>query len=233
LVRGAESLAEWQPSLPPPDAIAGRELGDPVTDHRTSFVRRLATPRGEVFVKTYEYATWPARLRDFGRRTGPFARSRAAREFDALAWMRRQALPGPAPIAVLEWRRMGFLCRATLITPRFPGDDVAALLPALPANQRVELARAIGELVARLHLLGFRDGNLDLRNLIARRDPEGWIVAKVDSPRHRFAARGRAHDRQADADWRRLSPQLEPFVPASVARQAAARVTLPMATAGR
>ena len=223
----------WQPSLPPPDAIADRRLGEPVTDHRSSFVRRLATERGDVFLKTYEYPTWGARIRNFGRRTGPFARSRAAREFDALAWMVQHDLPAPSPIAAFEWRRFGFLHRATLVTAGFPGDDAAALLPTLPAADRAELAQAIGALVGRLHQLGFRDGNLDLRNLIARREAHGFVVAKIDSPRHRFRAAGAGHDRWIEADWQRLSPQLEPFVPAALARQAAANVTPPPATGDR
>jgi len=206
-----------------------------VTDHRSSFVRRVATPRGDVFAKTYIYATWGERLRCAWRWTGPFRRSRASREFDALHWMHQHGLPAPEPIAVLESRRMGFLGTATLVTARFDGEPTCTLFPALSPTDQHRLAAAIGRLVARLHDLGFRDGNLDLRNLLARRTGDDFVVAKIDSPRHRLVPPGRRADRYTAADWRRLAPQLDAFGVGNSARVAAqtAAVTPPPANAGR
>ncbi len=201
--------------------VLGRDAGRVVTDHRTSWVREVHIGDRDYFVKVYEYLSWTSRLRDFAHRTGPWARSRAAAEFDALAWLRHNGLPAPAPILVGETRRCGFLVRAVLVTEAFDGESVDALLPRLDAADRSRLAAAIGDLIGRLHRLGFRDGNLDLRNLLARRvDADTWVVAKIDSPRHRLLAPGR-DDRWARADWDRLLPQLAHHGLDSAARAAA------------
>ncbi|MEO6593205.1 MAG: lipopolysaccharide kinase InaA family protein [Planctomycetota bacterium] len=201
--------------------LGDRSLGVAVTNARSSWVRKLCTDLGTVFIKNYEYATWRDRLRDFAGRTGPWTRSRATREFDALAWMRARGLAAPEPLAALEDRCLGFLRRATLVTVAFPGETTADLLPRLSPEARHHLAEEIGRLVGRLHALGFRDRNLDLRNLLAHHSPAGWIVAKIDSPRHRLRASGRRTDALTRADWQRLSPQLDAFGLTHVARRAA------------
>jgi hypothetical protein len=154
------------------------------------------------------------------RNTGPFVRSRAAAEFDALEWMARQDLPAPQALGVLEHRWLGHLRRAVLVTAEFRGTAVDALLPGLTPPDRLELARAIGALVARLHHLGFRDRNLDLRNLLGQRMSGGWSIAKLDSPRHVLRAPGNELDALARADWARLLPQLERFGLGEIARAA-------------
>ncbi|HEX6811103.1 MAG TPA: lipopolysaccharide kinase InaA family protein [Planctomycetota bacterium] len=219
-IRGAPHWENWLEALPPEAELAARSLGSPVTNHRTSWVRRLSTPRGDLFVKTYEYATWASRLRDAARRTGPCTQSRAAREFDALLWLRMHQLPAPEPLAVLEVRRLGFLVRATLVSAAFAGERIDELMPRLGLAEREQLALAIGKLVRHLHELGFRDRNLDLRNLLAQRVPGGWSIAKIDSPRHVLRAPGNRADALVLADWARLLPQLERFGVADIARAA-------------
>ncbi|MBX3461875.1 MAG: phosphotransferase [Planctomycetes bacterium] len=200
-----------------------RGTGRVVTDHRTSWVRERRTPHGAYYVKVYEYATWASRLRDFARRTGPWSRSRAAAEFDALAWMRRHDLPAPEPILVGEERTGGFLRRAVLVTAAFPGETLDRCFARLQPGERRALAEALGNLVGRLHVLGFRDGNLDLRNLLAHHDDAtGWVVAKIDSPRHRLRRPGPRRDRGWQADWARLLPQLSAFGVEEIVRAAAA-----------
>jgi len=208
--------------LPGEAQLSARSLGSPITDHRSSWVRRLSTTFGDVFIKTYEYATWVSRLRSAVRRTGPGTQSRAAREFDALQWMRAHSLPGPEPLAVLEVRRLGFLVRATLVTTAFPGEPSDELMLRLEPADRERLAVAMGRFVRKLHGLGFRDRNLDLRNLLAQRVSGGWSIAKIDSPRHVLKAPGSDFDALARADWARLLPQLERFGLAETARAATA-----------
>jgi hypothetical protein len=198
----------WSSSLPEPDVLWRRSCGDVVTDHRSSWVRRLAVPSGSCFVKTYEYQSWASRLRDCGKRTAPWAAPRAVREFDALAWLRQHDFAAPEPLAALVWRRFGFVARATLVTAAFAGTAADALLPALPTAERIEAARAIGAFVQRLHRLGFRDRNLDLRNLLLAPATGGFRVAKIDSGRFRVVHPGAANDRLARDDWLRLAPQL-------------------------
>lgn len=217
----------WSADLPAADAIWRRDGGDVVTDHRSSWVRLVATPRGFCFVKTYEYESWISRLRDFGRRTAPWATPRAAREFDALVWLRAHDFAAPAPLATLVWRRCGFVARATLVTTAFPGTAADAMLPTLPTPERMVAARAIGAFVHRLHRLGFRDRNLDLRNLLLAATDGGYRVAKIDSGRFRLVRAGAAHDALAREDWRRLAPQLEALGMAQAAQDGARDAATP------
>lgn len=125
-----------------------------------------------------------------------------------MQWMQRQGLPTATPLAVWEQRSFGWLTRAILLTEAWQGQAVANLLTVLPAAAAEQLAAAVGMAVARLHQLGFRDRNLDARNLLARRTPDGaWMVAKIDSPRHFLRSPGPPADRAAAADWQRLLPQ--------------------------
>lgn len=219
IVRGApQDLARW-PGLPPLTDLAQRGLGAVVTDARTSWVRRLPPP-ANLFLKTYEYQSWVDRVRNFARWTRPFGRSRAAREFDALRWMRDRGLPAPEPVLVAEWRACGFLRLATLVTTAFPGGPAHELLPRLAPLPQRAVAEAIGRAVGRLHALGFFDGNLDLRNFVVDGSGADWIVGKIDSPRHRIV-RGPLPGPLVARDWQRLAPQLEHFELDEVARAAA------------
>jgi hypothetical protein len=155
------------------------------------------------------------------RNTGPFVRSRAAREFDALTWLAAHTSPAVLPCAVFEQRRCGLLVRAILVTLEGPGEPLDQVLPGFDTAARRVLAGALGRFVKRLHELGFRDGNLDLRNLLASRDERGgWQFVKIDSPRFRLRRPGPARDRWASADWHRLLPQLAAFGVADAARSA-------------
>lgn len=197
--------------MPPPGALAARELGTAVVEHRSSWVRRLPTALGEIYVKNYEYKTWASRLRDFGRRTGPFAEGRARREFAALSWLRQQGLAAPVPVAVFERRRWGWLVQSTLVTVAWPGQPASSALAELPPDRRQALAAAIGRLLHRLHRLGFRDRNFDLRNLLVQPHGGDFAIAKIDSPRWCLRRPGDAPDRLSRADWQRLLPQLAAF----------------------
>jgi hypothetical protein len=213
--------ATWSRALPPAAAIWHRDTGEIVTDHRSSWTRRVATPMGTCFVKTYEYPSWASRLRDFGNRTAPWATPRAVREFAALTWLRDHDFAAPEPLAALVWRRLGFVARATLVTAAFPGVAAEALLPTLATAERIDAARGICAFVQRLHRSGFRDRNLDLRNLLLERTADGWRVAKIDSGRFRVVAAGAANDRLARADWLRLAPQLAALGLEDAAREGA------------
>ncbi len=207
--------------------LGDRSRGTVVTDHRSSWVRRYECNVNAFFVKTYDYPSAWDRWRGVLRNTGPWTASRAVREYTALMWMVAHELPCPAPIGVVETRHLGFLRRTILITAAFPGESVETLLPSLSATDRTALGLAIGALVGTLHRLGFRDRNLDTRNLLAHRtDPTdrsdaGWCVAKIDSPRFRLRQAGSVDDALTRADWRRLLPQLVPHGLAEAAREGA------------
>lgn len=229
LVRGEPQLAA-KLAADVLDKVGERSFGTPITDHRSSWVRRTSILSSVYFIKTYDYPSRTDRWRAMLRNTGPLTRSRATREFDAMTWMRGHGLPTAEPIAVLETRRFGFLRRAVLITAAFPGTAADTLLPTLEHAEQTDLAHAIGRLVGTLHRLGFRDGNLDLRNLVADRRSDGWCVAKIDSPRFRLRRPGTAEDRWTRRDWARLLPHLQPYGLAEVARAAASTPPSPIAT---
>jgi Lipopolysaccharide kinase (Kdo/WaaP) family len=210
-VRQAAAWSGLAPALPEPERLCARAIGEAVVEHRTSWVRRLPTAAGNIYLKTYEYPTWGDRLRTFGARTGPLARGRARREFDALAWQRQHGLAAPPPLAVFEWRCLGWLRRSLLITAAWPAPTAAAVLPTLPRVQQLALAAAIGVHLRTLHRLGFRDRNYDLRNLLVRPDGATWSIAKIDSPRFRLRRAGDRSDALSRADWARLLPQLAAF----------------------
>ena len=205
-----------------PWKLADPTLGLPVAASRSSWVRRIQVGTSDYFAKTYVYPSARDRFRGTLRNTGPFRASRAQQEFRALGWFRAAGFPTPATAGFLEERSLGWVRRALLVTAAFPGRDLAALLPNEPAAGRRKIAECLGRFVARMHALGFRDGNLDLRNLLLADDRSTLQLAKIDSPKHRVVGSGAQEDRWTRADWARLAPQLEAFGMAEATRRAAA-----------
>ena len=192
-----------------------RGFGTVVTDHRSSWVRRAETAPRSFFIKTYDYPRSADRWRGAGRNTW-LAPSRAHREAQALCWLRDRGLGKVVAVAVAEWRTpgwigsLGLLRRAVLVTEAWPGTAADQALAALGTAERTSLLDALTTYAERLHAQGFRDGNLDLRNLLVQRDAAGtWHCTKIDSPRWRVCARPR--DAASRADWDRLVPQLAQF----------------------
>lgn len=206
--------AQWPAiatALNSPGPVGAASIGEEVVTHRSSWVRRLRTNTVDVFIKTYHYATWKDRLGNWGKHTAPWRRSRAAGEAAALRWLSTHGFDTAEPLAVLERRRLGFVCEAVLVTRACAGERADHALREADAAQRTRLGEAIIAFVERLHAAGFRDRNLDLRNLLVHDDGAHVRVAKIDSPRHRLVAAGSAADALSRADWQRLAPQLAAF----------------------
>lgn len=201
--------------------MGSRSLGIAVASSRTSWVRRVRILASDYFVKTYDYATLGARLRGALRNTGPLQPSRARREAAALSWLRTHGFAAPEPVGWEEFRTFGLLRRAILVTAAFPGRRLDAVLRELQTPARAEVGVALGVFVARLHAAGFRDGNLDLRNLLLHDDRSTLTFAKIDSPKFRLARTGSKEDPWVRADWKRLLPQLAPFALTEIVRDAA------------
>lgn len=221
-IRCSKSWPAIVATLPIAADLARNASGVVVTDHGSSWVRRVRADGIDIYLKTYEYGSWPARLRNLAKRTAPWFKSRAQREFEALRWLAEHRFPAPEPLALLEVRRFGFLVRALLATAAFPGQPANHLLPTLIPEHQRELAHALGRLVGDLHKLGFRDRNLDLRNLLVSRDGGSFRIAKIDSGRFVLRAPGTVADSLAHADWDRLLAQLPPHL-AIIARAAGSR----------
>jgi Phosphotransferase enzyme family len=208
-----------------PEELSRPDLGVAVKTSRSSWVRRVDIDARTYFIKTYVYRTAFDRCRGALRNTGPWRPSRARREAEALAWMADHGFPAPAVLGALERRSFGFVTKAVLVTEAWPGEPLDRVLGPLAATERQAVAAALGRFVARLHQRGFRDRNLDVRNVLARRPTAADLpveLAKIDSPRFVLVPAGRSSDRLARADWARLLPQLEPFGLVSTV-QAAAR----------
>ncbi|MFN3241421.1 MAG: lipopolysaccharide kinase InaA family protein [Planctomycetota bacterium] len=165
----------------------------------------MAAGRTRLFVKTYDYPGWRDRTGNWGKWTAPWRRSRAARECAAFRWLARHGFPTPGEYACFEWRTLGFVRRASLVTTAVAGTPADRWLAAADEPERRRLAARIGRFVRDLHERGFRDRNLDLRNLIV----DGDRITKIDSPRHRVVAVGNPDDARAEADWQRLLPQFD------------------------
>ena len=202
-----------------------RGAGEPVTAHRTTWVQRLRCDAGVFYLKTYEYATWGARIGQLLRRPSSVLEGRAAHEYRALQWLGEHGFAAPDPIAHGAWRSGGLLRRGLLLSRELPGERVDDLVRTLPGPALTALAAALGRFVARLHHAGFRDRNLDARNLLAQRPTNAtatdWTIGKLDSPRFVLRRPGPAADALAAADWARLLTPLPPTF-AGLVRAAAA-----------
>ena len=190
--------------LDDPSKLSSRALGRPVTDHRSSWVREVEVLNQRIFVKTYAYPTWRDRLRGLGRTTA-CAPTRARREWNALHWLAGHGFEAPMPWLIAERRVLGFARYAVLATEAWAGQPLDQTLPGADGPTRELALRSLEDFVERLHRAGFRDRNLDLRNLLARRVGDRFVVAKIDSPRHRIMPPSRRPcDRLARTDWERL-----------------------------
>lgn len=101
-------------------------------------------------------------------------KGRAMQEFMLLAWMRRQGLPVPRPIAARH-RSRGLLYRADLITERIPdARPLAEVLQerALPERNWI----AIGSVIRQLHDLGVHHADLNCRNILLDACEQAWLI---------------------------------------------------------
>lgn len=192
--------AEWQ-------AMAQPGFGTPVQAARSSWVQRVPWGENIVYCKTYVYATARDRRRGWLRTTW-LARSRPRREADALRWLRWHGFDAPRPLAVAELRRFGILHAALILTEAVAGVPLSVCLPNLDAADRSSVLRALRAHVTALHRAGFRDRNLDLRNILLCGDPTQPRFVKIDSPRFRLRRPGRTSDGLARGDWQRLTSSL-------------------------
>lgn len=208
-VRGTGSdlqLAAQLARRVPEGPVAGPHAGL-VKASRSSWVHRLDAGPDTYYFKTYAYRTPVDRMLAMPR-TLRSSVARAVREYEACVWLRQNGFEAPRPVAAGERRALLLIRRGALITEAWNGDRLSELLPALDHADRDALATALIALVRAWHRLGYRDRNLDVRNLLARRRGTDWLIAKLDSPRWCLVPTCAVNDRLATADWSRLLPQL-------------------------
>lgn len=198
------------------ESLTNRAAGDVVTDARSSWVRSRRIGPKNVYVKTYDYSSPSDRRRGWGRTTW-LARSRARREWDALRWFVQHGFHSVTPLLVAELRtrKLRVLHRACIVTEAWGDGSLDALLPTLDADSRIRVLEAVGQQVHAWHAAGWRDRNLDPRNLLVdglenESATDELRVAKIDSPRFRLAKpTPRPADTASRHDWERLNSGLD------------------------
>ena len=111
------------------------------------------------------------RDRYFGTEVG---NGRAMQEFMLLAWMRRQGLHVPRPIAARH-SRAGLFYRADLITERvLDARPLADVLQERALPQRNWIA--IGSVIRQFHDLGVHHADLNCRNILMDACEQVWLI---------------------------------------------------------
>ena len=156
--------------------------------------RFISAPFGEAVLKKYlrggQVARWN---RDLYLYLG-FERTRPCREFRLLAWMNKQGLPAPVPIAALVERR-GPVYRGALITALLPGTlSFAECIQQGKSGS--QLYRAVGRCIRRFHDAGVMHADLNVNNILVNGAGEVYLVDFDKSSRCKNAT----HWKQANLD---------------------------------
>ncbi|RMG14608.1 MAG: hypothetical protein D6731_10020 [Planctomycetota bacterium] len=136
---------------------------------------RLATPAGEVEVaaKLFRYRGLRGALSDLLRG------SKAARALRGYERVAAADLPTAEPLAIAERRRGGLVVESWLVTRFLPG---ARELPRVVEERRedrsgtLRLARAVGDLVGRLHAAGIDHPDLKHLNILVGAGEELFLL---------------------------------------------------------
>jgi hypothetical protein len=155
-------------------------------------------------VKIYAYPDWRRRFAGMFRNTF-LARSRVAREWEALERLAAAGLQPDLRIARGERRTLGFLSEAFLITRSVAAPDLEHWARAAGPERLASLEPHLWAWVDSLHRLGHRDRNLDPRNILVLADQGGIRFIKIDSPRSFTVRPGDRSDRWRERDRGRLS----------------------------
>ena len=179
-----------------------------------------------LYFKRYVYrrAQWRYLLRS----------SRAVCEAAGLSAMRSAGVPSAELVAVGEWRRLGLLKAAFLVTREVPGTldlrefavhRLPELSPADVRRARRDLGTQVVDQVRTLHRAGLVHRDLKWRNILVRRDGNRWRCWFIDCPR--FARRRRLRRRDRVLDISALARGAVLYLPA------AARLRLLLRYTGR
>lgn len=187
------------------EALARGDRGEPIVRHRSSWVVRIRLGAMDCHVKTYVYPGLGDRVRGWFRNT-LLAPSRAEREGRAARWLLARGFAAPQPLVVAERRGFSGLRVAVLATETVAGERLDRWLPTVDGGRQKDVLRALARWIDELHGAGYRDRNLDLRNiLLLAGDPPRF--AKVDSPRF-VITRSKRPDALSRADVARLTASL-------------------------
>lgn len=166
---GRIQLADLFPPDGDPDRLLTRLDCRVVKLQRKVVVGRAPTPAGVLYVKRYNVFAWRIALGSLGRPSPAFRAWDAARTLTALGF------ETPMPVAAVEVRTMGLLRRSFFVTHEVSGavttdrrwrDILADRVAPRRRVARRSFARALGELVRRLHAAGVYHGDLKDVNIL-------------------------------------------------------------------
>lgn len=141
-------------------------------------------PFGPVVLRHYLRGGMAARFsRDRFWWRGP-SHVRSFDEFRLLRELRGKGLPVPMPIAAIYWRSGGFY-RAAILLDRL--QNVRALADWAADDADTTIWSRAGELIARMHRVGFDHADLNAHNLLFEPNGRGWII-DLDRGRIRIPA---------------------------------------------
>ncbi len=179
--------------------------GTVVKENRVRRVVRIPARSGSVYLKHDCFRGLGASLRFL------LAPSRARAEWDTARRLSECKVPTVRPLAVGERRRGGFLVESFLVTA---GIDGAEPLDSLLREERIppaggargrwrrQVARALGEIVAKFHAGGFWHRDLHLGNFLAQPLGEtGPAISVIDLHKARRPAELRPKQWISDLAW--------------------------------
>ncbi len=179
--------------------------GTVVKENPVRRVVRIPARTGNVFLKHDRFRGLGASLRFL------LAPSRARAEWDTARRLAECKVPTVRPVAIGERRRGGFLVESFLVTAGIDGGEpLDALLreeripPAGPARGRWrrQVARALGEVLAKFHAGGFWHRDLHPGNFLAQPFGEaGPAISLIDLHKARRPARPEPRHWIADLAW--------------------------------
>lgn len=182
----AEVEAVLAELLPDPDRILEKSEGI------DSPWRSKATDKGKVricgqsyFLKRYNCMGWSYRLKNI------FRPSKALRSWLAVEEFFARDIPTPLPLLCLEERELRFLGRSYLLFPFVQGEtgSFLDLWPELSFEERDASLVQLAEVLGRMHRQGLYHGDLNWRNILARRNEQGLEFFLVDLDGYRITWR--------------------------------------------
>lgn len=159
--------------------------GTVVAQSRTTKTVRLETAAGNAYLKRYFVPT----LRDWFRgalRWTFLGTSKAQREWENAEAVKRAGWGIPDRLAWADVRSAGALRGCAILTAEVPGADrldVAWLQEGMGADARRRLLNALAHRLRTAFDQAYVDRNCYARNVLVRREDDGWRLFKVDSPR--------------------------------------------------
>ena len=119
--------------------------------------------------------------------------NRPRREWDVHVYLYEQGFPVPEPLGVV-WERRGLLYRGAFATRWIYAVDILEFARAYPDEASPLLAR-VGELIRRMHDLGVYHADLQVRNILVRREDRDLAFIDFDNARRLQRVSGMARAR--------------------------------------